>query len=44
MILSLPAMAVGAAAGIAVFFMVLIFGCREIGYLVRQRKARRESG
>ena len=44
MILSLLVMAAGAAAGLAVFFMVLIFGFREIGHLLRQRKARRRSG
>lgn len=44
MLLTLPVMAVGGAAAIAVFFMVLIFGFREIGHLHRQRKARRGRG
>lgn len=44
MIMSLPVMAVGAAAGVTVFLMILIFGFREIGYLLRQRKAGRGSG
>ena len=44
MIVSLLVIAAGAAAGLAVFFMVLIFGFREIGHLLRQRKARRGSG
>ncbi len=44
MLLSLPVMVVGAAAGIAIFFMVLIFAFREIGHLHRDRKTRRRGG
>jgi hypothetical protein len=39
-----PVYAVGLFGGLAVLLLVLVFGFREIGYLLRQRKARRGSG
>ena len=41
---AVPLMAVSFFGGLAVFALILIFGFREIGYLLRQRKARRGSG
>ncbi len=41
---AVPLMALSFFGGLAVFALVLIFGFREIGHLLRQRKARRGSG
>ena len=41
---AVPLMAVSFFGALAVFALVLIFGFREIGHLLRQRKARRGSG
>ena len=41
---AVPVYAVNLFGGLAVLFLILIFGFREIGYLLRQRKAGRRSG
>ena len=41
---AVPVLAVSFFVALAFFALLLIFGFREIGYLLRQRKARRGSG
>ncbi|MYH10810.1 MAG: hypothetical protein F4143_12065 [Gemmatimonadales bacterium] len=41
---AVPLLAVSFFVGLAFLALLLIFGFREIGYLLRQRKARRGSG